>query len=66
MIEGLDPFKYAVENYSKLKNKNKVIWLGVNDSHKVGGVELAAHGHIGIGGIRGSLNYNMPKQTSWY
>ncbi len=50
---GQDPLKFAVERL--LKNPEKVKWFKADDDYKVGGNQLAAHGHRGPNGSRGNL-----------
>lgn len=46
---------------------HKVHTLGLNDSYRIGGIEVGMHGHIGINGSRGSLmqfkRLNIPTIT---
>lgn len=54
MCEGEEqPFAWAMKNRSyKVRNPDKITFLGVNDSFKVNGIENAVHGHLGTGGRR--------------
>jgi len=52
---GEDVVRYAFETYGFLKRPQNVVWLGRDESYKVGGVELGAHGDLGSNGSRGSL-----------
>lgn len=46
------PFEYAMREMYGLKDPDKVRFLSINDSFKVGGIENGAHGHLGKGGRR--------------
>ena len=46
---------YGIVPYVINKRFPKIKCLGLNDSHKVKGWELAQHGHIGTSGSRGSI-----------
>lgn len=44
MMEGNDPLRYGIEKVIGLKRPNKVKWLRRDDSFRIAGIELAAHG----------------------
>lgn len=46
------PFEYAMREMYGLNQPDKVKFLQINDSFKVGGVENGAHGHLGKAGRR--------------
>lgn len=57
-----DPLQYAIEQLavsSELErtrvSSDRVTWLQRDEEYKVGGVELAVHGDLGLNGARGSL-----------
>jgi len=50
-VTGRDPLHFGVECVVGTMPRN-VRWLGLNDDVKVGGVQLAAHGHLGPNGLR--------------
>lgn len=51
-LEGEMPFEFAMRSRYAIKNPEKVKFLRVNDSFKVGGIENGVHGHLGSGGKR--------------
>lgn len=51
-LEGIMPFEFAMRHRYPIKRPEKVKFLGVNDSFKVGGIENGVHGHLGSGGKR--------------
>jgi len=56
MIRGEDPIKFAIESLIGLKHPEKVRWLKRDESYRVAGVELGAHGDKGANGSKGSAN----------
>lgn len=54
MIGGVNPVKAGVEMFGLPKNHG-ITFFGRNDSHRIGGVEVAWHGDKGANGSRGSL-----------
>lgn len=57
LYDGEDTIKYGVEKFGlEEENKEKVTWLKVDESYKIGGVELGAHGHGYVSGIRNIEN----------
>lgn len=46
------PFEFAMREMYGLENPDKVKFLQINDSFKVGGIENGAHGHLGKAGRR--------------
>ena len=55
VIEGIDPLKFAYENYGGVKEKNRVKWLTLDSEYKVNIIELGQHGHLGLNGSKASL-----------
>lgn len=51
-LEGEMPFEYAMTKRYPVKTKKPLIFLGINDSFKVNGIENGVHGHLGSGGKR--------------
>ncbi len=51
-MQGHHPLKAAMEKLCDVTPGNDIKWLDVNDEFRIAGVELAAHGHIGINGRR--------------
>lgn len=45
-----NPLQYAIEKLIGLSDPKKVVWLDRDDSFKIAGIELAAHGDIGLNG----------------
>jgi len=56
MIEGHNPIRYALETLIGLKNPHKVKWLQRDESYRVAGIEVGAHGDKGSNGSQGSAN----------
>lgn len=56
MIHGEDPLKYGIEKLIGIKHPKKVLWLKRDESYKVAGIELGAHGDKGANGSKGSPN----------
>jgi hypothetical protein len=54
MAEGKDPFRYAIETLVGLKSPKKVRWLKRDESYRIAGIELGAHGDKGANGAKGS------------
>lgn len=52
--EGKNPLQYAVEGLLGYMS-DSVKWLGIDESYKKYGVEVAIHGNLGANGSRGSL-----------
>lgn len=53
LYDGEDTVKYGVERFGlKEENRDKVKWLELDESYKIGGVELGAHGHGYVSGIK--------------
>lgn len=46
------PFEYAMTEMYGLEDNDRVKFLQINDSFKVGGIENGAHGHLGKSGRR--------------
>jgi len=53
-ISGKNPLRYALEKVIGLKNPSKVVWLERDESYKIAGIELGAHGDKGSNGSKGS------------
>lgn len=53
-IEGINPLEYYFNKKIK-KTKHPVVWLSRDESYKVAGIELGAHGDLGANGSRGSV-----------
>jgi hypothetical protein len=53
-VEGEDVLKAGLEQYGKIKNWDKFIFLNRDQDYKVAGIELGAHGDKGPNGSRGS------------
>jgi hypothetical protein len=51
-LEGKMPFEHAMRERYAVKRQEKIRFLTVNDSFKVGGIENGVHGHLGSGGKR--------------
>ncbi len=49
-VDGKNPIRHYVGE------KPNVMWLELDESYKIAGIELGAHGHIGANGSRGSIN----------
>lgn len=49
IYDDKDPLK------SRIDPNNEYIWLTSESDHLVEGVQMAGHGHLGVGGARGSL-----------
>ena len=57
LYDGEDTIKYGVERFGlKEENKEKIKWLELDESYKIGGVELGAHGHGYVSGINAIEN----------
>lgn len=52
MLEGKMPFEAAMRDRYPVKYQDKILFLGINDSYKVNGIENGVHGHLGSGGKR--------------
>ena len=52
----IDPFKYAIEKCEGFKSKDRVYWFKRKDDHEINGVEMSAHGDVGINDSYGSLS----------
>lgn len=55
MEENFSIFEYAIRD-KHIYYKEKVKFMGEDDTFKVHGIEIAKHGHLGASGSRGSLN----------
>jgi hypothetical protein len=55
VLEGKDPVKTGVEMLLDENVKSNIIWLSRDESFKVAGIELGAHGDKGANGSKGSL-----------
>jgi hypothetical protein len=63
VLSGGDPLQYAYELYDDVNNLNdnaineysRLVWLQRDEEWKIGGVELGAHGDLGLNGSRASL-----------
>jgi predicted phosphodiesterase len=53
-VDGKNPLEYYFNKKVK-KTKHPVIWLSRDESYKVAGIELGAHGDLGANGARGSV-----------
>lgn len=53
-ISGKNPLRYALEKVIGLKHADKVVWLERDESYRVAGIELGAHGDKGSNGSKGS------------
>jgi hypothetical protein len=57
LYDGKDTIRFGVEKFGlKEENKEKVRWLKIDESFVIGGVELGAHGHGYVSGIRNIEN----------
>jgi len=57
LYDGKDTIKYGVERFGlEEKNKVKINWLKLDESYRIGGVELGAHGHGYVSGIKNIEN----------
>ncbi len=56
MIGGHDPVRYAIEKLIGVKRPERIRWLARDESFKVAGIELGAHGDKGANGSKGSPN----------
>lgn len=54
VMEGKDPLRYAMEELIGLKRPEKIRWLKRDESYRVAGIELGAHGDKGANGSKGS------------
>jgi hypothetical protein len=64
MLEMKDPIQYAYEELNLTQAlrrnmvdntaKSRIIWLKRDEEMKIGGIELGAHGDLGLNGSRGS------------
>ncbi len=54
MLDGTDPLQYAMEEIIGIKHPEKVKWLKRDESYKVAGIEIGAHGDKGGNGAKGS------------
>lgn len=52
-IEGNDPLEWAVRRHLDPKVGERIRFFRIDDSYRVGGFEVAAHGHQGANGARG-------------
>lgn len=52
-LDGINPLKFYFDKTVK-RTKNKLTWLDRDESFKVAGIELGAHGDKGANGARGS------------
>jgi len=52
MLEGEMPIEFALREIFPFNKQKKVRFLELDESFKVGGIEQAAHGHLGAGGKR--------------
>ncbi len=48
MLDGIDPLRI------RLDPRGRYVWLGSEDDYFVEGVQMAAHGHLGANGVKGS------------
>ena len=53
-LDGLTPLEYYFNSKTKVTD-NHIIWLGRDESYKIAGIELGAHGDKGANGARGSI-----------
>lgn len=54
--EGEDPLAAGVGKFLTEKEKEKVMWLAMDEEFNIAGIECGAHGHKGPNGSRGTLN----------
>lgn len=54
-LDGEEPLKHAYSKFMRTDDFNRIVFLRREDSYKVGGIELAQHGDLGLNGARGSL-----------
>lgn len=54
VLDGNDPLAYGVKKYFT-GTFSKVRWLKLDEDYRVAGVQLAAHGHIGSNGAKGTI-----------
>ena len=54
LLDGYNPLEYFAKNIYKIKSKN-IYWTKRDESIKICGVEMAAHGDKGPNGSRGSI-----------
>lgn len=52
MIEGEMPFEHAMRERYPINKQNDIVFLGVDDSLIINGIENGAHGHLGANGKR--------------
>jgi hypothetical protein len=56
MLDGHNPLQFAIESIIGIKHPEKVRWLKRDESYRVYGIELGAHGDKGSNGSPGSAN----------